>query len=545
METNINLYNSNQKYNVLLVVMSVLIGIVFVSMALWGGFCFGLTLTNLLLIVVGTIYFKVKKIKTGFFGIALLILCCLGSLVFSITVNTLVNVTLFGILFVGISAYFYLINRGSDAIGDLRILPVVFASTFATTLENLTKSTNVLLSSNVKNSSNYTKMLVGFLCAVPVLMVIIPLLISSDAAFESIFNNISKDILLWLLKVFLGILISPVIFSYFFSNRNYKDNFNFKNGLQRDKIDGFYAVSFLSMISVCYLVYVFSQLAYIFSGLSGILPENFTVAQYARRGFFEITAIAIINFIIMGSSLLLIKRSKGLIDKIIRIFIWFIGLFTILLIVTAIAKMILYIKSFGMTELRILTSVFLVFLLVLRIVFIMRCVSPKICLFRPALILALLFATVVGFIGTDRFVSAYNTKAYISGKIDTVDVYTMSESGYASAKYLIKLEEHLVRTEAESSETYEKTVNGLIDVFNGMYEIDKKGLYNRKNEFSIASFNLEKELAYGHFDKYLKENPTFLQEVENRKAEENDYIINDESEFIDEHTEIVEDEYAY
>lgn len=533
MEKN-NSCNNESKSNCFLAIAAVIIGMVFVSMGLWGGFNLGLTITNLLLLTTGTIYLKRKNIKIGFNGILLLIVCSLGSLVFSLTANLLVNIALFSLLFLSISAYFYYLNRGSKALGDLRIVPIVFASTFATTLENLSKSTKAIIPSRVKNGASYKKLLIGFLCAVPVLTVVLPLLVSSDAAFENLFKSISEDILLWFLKFTLGILISPIIFSYFFSNRNYKDNFNFKNGLKGNKIDGLYAISFLAAISVCYLVYLFSQLAYIFSGLHGILPEAFTVAEYARRGFFEISAIAVINFLIMGSSLLFIKQTGTKKDKIIRFFLWFVGVFTMLLIITAIAKMVLYIGSFGMTELRILTSMFLVFLFVICIVFLLRTLTPKIAIFRPAIMVALVLLTTLGFVGTNRLVSAYNTEAYISGKLETVDLSAMSENGYVSAKYLIKLERHLAESEKEIgaiNEQYSETMHYLIEIFDDMYNIDKKGKYRRADKFNIESFNLEKELAYSYFENYINENSAFLDKVQWQKNGSNAGVIYNEEEY--------------
>lgn len=533
MEKN-NSCNNEPKRNCFLSIAAVIIGIVFVGMALWGGFNLGLTVTNLLLLTVGTIYLKRKNEKIGFYGILLLVLSSLGSLVFSLTANLLVNFCLFSLLSLSISAYFYYLNRGSKALGDLRILPIFFVSTLTTTLEYIGKSTKVFVPSRVKNGAKYKKLFIGFLCAVPVLTIVLPLLVSSDAAFESLFKSISEDILIWTLKLALGILISPIIFSYFFSNRNYKDNLNFKNRLSSNKIDGLYAVSFLASISFCYLVYLFSQLAYIFSGLRGILPEEFTVAQYARRGFFEISAIAVINFLIMGSSLLFIKRTSSKKDKIIRCFLWFIGVFTMLLIITAIAKMVLYIGSFGMTELRILTSVFLVFLFAICIVFLLRSLTPKITILRPAIVVALVLLTTLGFVGTNRFVSAYNTKAYISGKLETVDIDAMSESGYVSAKYLIELEKHLAENEKEngaSNAQYNEAVHYLIEVFDNMYDIDKKGKYHRAGKFSIESFNFEKELAYKYFDEYLKENPEFVEKAKWQISGSNGYDFYDEEEY--------------
>ena len=55
----------------------------------------------------------------------------------------------------------------------------------------------------------------------------------------------------------------------------------------------------LGAVCAVYLAYLFSQLAYFVGGFSGILPEGFTRAEYARRGFFEMTCLAGVNLALM------------------------------------------------------------------------------------------------------------------------------------------------------------------------------------------------------------------------------------------------------
>ena len=70
-------------------------------------------------------------------------------------------------------------------------------------------------------------------------------------------------------------------------------------------IENVYVISFLSVLALVYLVYLFSQLAYFINGFFGILPEKFIPSSYARRGFFEMSVIAGINFVIIYLSLIL------------------------------------------------------------------------------------------------------------------------------------------------------------------------------------------------------------------------------------------------
>ncbi len=84
-----------------------------------------------------------------------------------------------------------------------------------------------------------------------------------------------------------------------------------------------------------------SQLAYFFSAFSGMLPEGqgFTSAAYARRGFFELTAIAAVNILLLLLVLLLAKRGPtGRISPGVKALSLFIGVFTLLLGATAFSQ---------------------------------------------------------------------------------------------------------------------------------------------------------------------------------------------------------------
>lgn len=496
-------------------IASIFLGIFFVSYALFGGFNFGLTVFNFILLISGTIYLKRKGKKIGFFGICLLILSFIGSFSFSFTSGSSTNLILIFTIFISIFSYFYIVNYGSKSIGDLKLPILVLRSCVVTPFEKLTESLKEITPKNIKNASRYKKLGVGAACALPVLLIVVPLLISSDAAFEALTAKIFNGLFTSLLKIILGIIVAPVIFSYFFANRNLVKKIKIKNNLNNYKIDSLYGVSFLFVISICYVAYLLSQLAYLFGGMGGFLPVEFTMAEYARRGFFEITAISIINFIIIGCASIFCKKEKGIKTSLLGGFISFIGCFTMLLITTAIAKMVMYIDRFGMTKMRIQTSLFLVFIFVLCLLLTIRCVYRKAMIIRPALITALIIVISIGTVGTNRIIADYNTNAYLSGELKSVDIQTISYCDYSSIKNLIKLEKHFsdVSIYEDNIDNYDDVVNELINKFDEMYTLNEKDKPIRSKEQKIENFNLEKETAYKEFDEYIENNSEFIKKV--------------------------------
>ena len=94
----------------------------------------------------------------------------------------------------------------------------------------------------------------------------------------------------------------------------------------------------LIAVSVVYVVYLISQLAYFSGGFSGILPEGYTFAEYARRGFFEMAWICAINLLIMCLAVGLCSKKADRTPIVSRLLCLFIGLVTLFLVVAASAK---------------------------------------------------------------------------------------------------------------------------------------------------------------------------------------------------------------
>jgi hypothetical protein len=117
----------------------------------------------------------------------------------------------------------------------------------------------------------------------------------------------------------------------------------------------------LSLFILLYLFFFVLQASYLFGAFLQQLPENFTVAQYARQGFFELCAIMALNFSLLGVIALSnlqplrdTKQLKRLTTALLLQGVIFAGI--------AFSKLYLYIQRFGFTPLR-LQSTWLTFVL--------------------------------------------------------------------------------------------------------------------------------------------------------------------------------------
>ena len=122
----------------------------------------------------------------------------------------------------------------------------------------------------------------------------------------------------------------------------------------------------LAALCAVYLVFIVMQINYLFGAFGGSLPDGFSYAEYARRGFFELCRIAAINLAIL-LAVNTISRTPRSENRLLRIGNLCIAVLTLLLLTTAAAKMGLYIAEYGLTIKRVLVTVFLVWIAVVFI----------------------------------------------------------------------------------------------------------------------------------------------------------------------------------
>ena len=272
----------------------------------------------------------------------------------------------------------------------------------------------------------------GILIALPVLILAFVLLINSDAAFFTLAKNLFKHIRLdsfgtYLLELVFGIPIGCYIFGAVYGNaaKRHTRVLEYKS---LDKV--FHEVHILPRpalyaplccLVLIYLMYFFAMGPYLFSALSGRLPEAYTYAEYARHGFFELCAVAFINLLILGFAYLFARRSPRQFPVVLRVLTGSVSLLSCLLVVTAMSKMALYIDSYGLSSLRTYTFWFMVLLMV---VFVMTCVwhLRPFNVGRPLIVVSMLLVLAFGLANTDGIIARYNVDRYLKGRSEVIDI---------------------------------------------------------------------------------------------------------------------------
>jgi len=123
------------------------------------------------------------------------------------------------------------------------------------------------------------------------------------------------------------------------------------------------AVTALGALNLLFLVFVTLQVRYLFGGAAVIAETTgLTVAEYARRGFFElVTASALVLPVLLvadWATLVEGSRQRNIFRLLAGLLVALVGV----LLISALQRMLLYVNAFGLTELRLYTTAFMVWL---------------------------------------------------------------------------------------------------------------------------------------------------------------------------------------
>lgn len=218
----------------------------------------------------------------------------------------------------------------------------------------------------------------------------------------------------------------------------------------------------LCPVMLLYIVFFISQWEYYISAFTGIRPEVLTFAEYARHGFFELCTVATINALLCFFASLFAKQrtpqpgkpSRDANHPALRVFLALLSLLTLILIATALSKMYLYVKTYGLTQKRVYASWLMLLLAVCFVAVILRQCFHKIHLVSTLLCIFLLFLLAISVIHVDQIIVSYNVDAYIQGNHLTMQGDVLSHAGVSG---VLPALDFLARTEGSDDDAVQET----------------------------------------------------------------------------------------
>lgn len=277
-----------------------------------------------------------------------------------------------------------------------------------------------------KDKTILSQVLKGIFMAIPVLIVFVLLFSSADLIFQKVVSDfitidIEPETVFRVMVVFIAMLVYIGAYSYTFRSEE-----NPIVAKQNNKIS--YSVGhiessiLLGSVNVLFFVFILVQLTYLFGGAGNISSQGFTYAEYARRGFFELIAVAIVSFLL----LLVIEKTiaKKDTDHALEFKILSAALViqVIVIMASAFTRLSLYEEAYGFTTLRLYSHAFIILLAIVFCLLLYKITKDKrenTFAFRTFILLTL-FLAAMNFLNPDAFIARRNIERFATtGKLDS------------------------------------------------------------------------------------------------------------------------------
>ncbi len=277
------------------------------------------------------------------------------------------------------------------------------------------------------------RVLKGVFMALPVLFLFIVLFSRADLAFaqftKSIIDiHISERSLQYTFLLVFAFVASLGFLSYIFFPKQAQVTTAHQHSGGEMSGKGIEVLVFLVLISVLFAVFIGFQITYLFGGAAQIGTAGFTYSEYARRGFWELLAVAALSLVVLLASETYARASskndrKFLIPALILIAE--VGV----IMISAFKRLSLYVDTYGMTVLRLYVIGFIMLLAALFILVAVKFIwSKHEQFFAFGMLLSVIaFLAIVNLVNPDAFIASANLERYrLTGKVDVPYIATLS-----------------------------------------------------------------------------------------------------------------------
>ena len=349
-----------------------------------------------------------------------------------------------------------------------------------------------------KRNSKLMYVLLGFAIALPLLVIILNLLSSADPVFAKVIKDIfGKLFYSWdVVKI---VIFAAVIFFFVYGfivktgRRNLGANAP-KEGIYEPVI----GITITVVLTAFYLIFAVVQIIYLFMNSAG-LPDDMTYAEYARRGFFQLLFVAVVNVCIVLIFNAIFRKSVVLKTVLVVMCIC-----TYIMIASSAVRLSMYIKEYALTYLRINTIWALIVTSIVMLGVIISLFWRNMPLFRYIFLTVMVMFTLYAFVRPGAVISKYNISQAHSGK--EVDLEYVMDIGSDGVPYLI---DYLRTKDIPPEMTMEEAVSKYSedkyywrdDTVGERFE---KILEENDDKGYIRSFNFSRYRASKAIENYIK-----------------------------------------
>ena len=324
--------------------------------------------------------------------------------------------------------------------------------------------------------------LLGLLIGLPVLLAVTALLSSADAVFRQVAQGVIQSLRLG--NVFpicvriAGMFLVVYLVIAFLCEKTL-------GGSVADlrKGEPVVAITITALLSFVYVLFSGIQIVYLFLGRMQ-LPEGYSYAEYAREGFFQLLAVSILNFVIVVVCMSFFQESR-----ILQGILTVMSLCTFVMIASSALRMMIYIRFYYLTFLRILVLWTLAVLFLLFIGVIIGIYREKFPLFRYGVVVVTVLYLGLSFSHPDYFIAKVNLAN--TGEKAVESSFFLAEEPYSDMGYLRSLSADAAPVVVPYLEQHEE----------GTEDRYVKRMEKRIGTLGIRTYNVSRHIAL----KYLEE----------------------------------------
>lgn len=279
-----------------------------------------------------------------------------------------------------------------------------------------------------KKNSRFLYVAAGLVVTIPIFLVVFLLLSSADAVFrdmaERIFRNLKlENLFLVMVMICFMFLVSYCMLCFFCKRTIVEEPKDHKKG------EPLIAIPVATILSLLYLVFSGIQILYLFMGKMQ-LPAGYTYAEYAREGFFQLLFVSILNLILVLVGLTCFRE-----NRVLKVILTIMSLCTFIMIASSAMRMIIYIRYYYLTFLRILVLWGLAVLFLIFAGVIMTILRERFPLFRYSMTVVTCLYLALAFAHPDYWIARVNVAGIHK---DSTDTFFQGEA-YSDYSFLSRL----------------------------------------------------------------------------------------------------------
>ena len=290
------------------------------------------------------------------------------------------------------------------------------------------------------------KVLLGLMLAVLPTAAALSLL-SFDSGFRSLVDGLFsfrlEDLGIQLARLLFAVPVAMYLFGLYASSVTKSAGRDEAARSARERAERRHVLPLLSAAAavipllLVYIIFFVSQWGYYTAAFTGALPDGLSYADYAREGFFQLCAVSCINFLVLICLGRYVRREKEAIRRAICVIL---ALFSLVLIATAVSKLLLYIERYDLTPDRLYAAWFMLLLTILYLIVILAQFCPRLKALPLCMAVTVALYLLLALSGPNARIARYNADRYMNGETKKIDLALLSSLGDDAIPELLRID---------------------------------------------------------------------------------------------------------